>query len=117
MSYCHWPQLWISHFRPADALMQHHGASHVCDGTNSAFGSIIGMLGTNTSKAGDFLEILQVASVVAAGKGGSIVTVVRANDHTKVMAAFFKFFLALQHLMSVETGMIIEHTATSVHAV
>ena len=86
--------------------MQHHGSGDGHDGSNVSLGDAIVMVGANTYKPYDLLEVGEVARELGGGERFGVVGEEFWRCDAGVATHSFEAFLRLEGLMRVETDLM-----------
>ena len=88
--------------------MNHHGPGNGHDRLDGSFCNSIVMVGSNSSKLDDLLEVGQMLLVLLGGEAGAIVRHIGLWDNTRVAAMGLKRFLAVDCLVGVQMNLFLD---------
>ena len=108
MLYSHRPQGRIGSIRPVNSSMEHHGPGngHDCSDGSLCLGIVV--VGTNTCKLADLLELAKFCGELSTGKGCTIVRQVGARNHSMASTELLIGLLAFQGLMASEKALEVD---------
>jgi len=87
------PKVRIGHFGPTDAGVEHHGACHGSNDTDSAFSGSIGVMSTGSSKDRMLAKFTEISEVISTGEARSTVGDILSDDVTVIAHPLFVLVL------------------------